>query len=195
MAVIPQMAQAPAASDGELALVHTPDYIAAIMHGTLAAAAAQFYFPLHILSLQLYQNKPDLFVYETVIFFLSNRLELLGLAFYDSERFWWAGRFVAAFVFFAYASYIIDEWFFSGHSWNYAMLSHSAASPVNSVLGMIAYGVPAFWYVFTGKFHRRGNNDVTSYEYTGDEDGDEDQLDEAGEEPDDRKHYERRHTP
>jgi len=119
----------------------------------------------------------------------------LGLAFYDSERFWWAGRFVAAFVFFAYASYIIDEWFFSGHRWNYAMLSHSAASPVNSVLGMIAYGVPAFWYVFTGKFHRRGNNDVTSYEYTGDEDGDEDQLDEAGEEPDDRKHYERRHTP
>ena len=34
-----QMAQAPAASDGELALVHTPDYIAAIAHGTLAAAA------------------------------------------------------------------------------------------------------------------------------------------------------------
>ena len=34
-----RMAQAPAASDGELALVHTPDYIAAITHGTLAAAA------------------------------------------------------------------------------------------------------------------------------------------------------------
>ena len=119
----------------------------------------------------------------------------LGLAFYDSEHFWWAGRFVAAFVFLAYASYVIDEWFFSGHRWNYAMLSHSAASPINSVLGLITYGVPAFWYVFTGKFHRRGNNDVTSYEYTGDEDGDEDQLDEAGEEPDDRKHYERRHTP
>ena len=34
-----QMAQAPAASDGELALVHTPDYIAAITQGTLAAAA------------------------------------------------------------------------------------------------------------------------------------------------------------
>ena len=34
-----QMVQAPAASDGELALVHTPDYIAAITHGTLAAAA------------------------------------------------------------------------------------------------------------------------------------------------------------
>ena len=34
-----QMAQAPAASDGELALVHTPDYIAAVTHGTLAAAA------------------------------------------------------------------------------------------------------------------------------------------------------------
>jgi acetoin utilization deacetylase AcuC-like enzyme len=34
-----QMAPAPAASDGELALVHTPDYIAAITHGTLAAAA------------------------------------------------------------------------------------------------------------------------------------------------------------
>lgn len=33
------MAQAPAASDGELALVHTPDYIAAITQGTLAAAA------------------------------------------------------------------------------------------------------------------------------------------------------------
>lgn len=115
----------------------------------------------------------------------------LGLAFYDSERFWWAGRFVAAFVFFAYASYIIDEWFFSGHRWNYAVLSRSAASPVNSVLGMIAYGVPAFWYVFTGKFHRRGNDDVTPYEYTGDEDDDEDYLDEVGEESDDRKYYER----
>lgn len=34
-----QMAQAPAASDGELALVHTPDYIAAITQGTLAAPA------------------------------------------------------------------------------------------------------------------------------------------------------------
>lgn len=32
------MAQAPAASDGELALAHNPDYIAAITHGTLAAA-------------------------------------------------------------------------------------------------------------------------------------------------------------
>jgi len=33
------MAQAPAASDGELALVHTPAYIAAITQGTLAPAA------------------------------------------------------------------------------------------------------------------------------------------------------------
>lgn len=33
------MAQAPAASDGELALVHTPAYIAAISQGTLAPAA------------------------------------------------------------------------------------------------------------------------------------------------------------
>ena len=33
------MAQALAASDGELALVHTPDYIAAITHGTLPAPA------------------------------------------------------------------------------------------------------------------------------------------------------------
>ena len=33
------MAQAPAASDGELALAHCPDYIAAITHGTLPAAA------------------------------------------------------------------------------------------------------------------------------------------------------------
>ncbi len=32
------MAQAPAASDGELALAHNPDYIAAITHGTLPAA-------------------------------------------------------------------------------------------------------------------------------------------------------------
>ena len=34
-----RLAQAPAASDGELALVHTPDYIAAITQGTLTAAA------------------------------------------------------------------------------------------------------------------------------------------------------------
>jgi len=34
-----RMAQAPAASDGELALAHTPEYIAAITHGTLPAAA------------------------------------------------------------------------------------------------------------------------------------------------------------
>ena len=33
------MAQAPRASDGELALAHHPDYIAAITHGTLAAPA------------------------------------------------------------------------------------------------------------------------------------------------------------
>ena len=33
------MAQAPAASDGELALAHNPDYIAAISQGTLAASA------------------------------------------------------------------------------------------------------------------------------------------------------------
>ena len=34
-----RMAQAPAASDGELALVHTPPYIEAIAHGTLPAPA------------------------------------------------------------------------------------------------------------------------------------------------------------
>ena len=34
-----QMQQAPATTDGELALVHSPDYIAAITHGTLPAAA------------------------------------------------------------------------------------------------------------------------------------------------------------
>ncbi len=34
-----QLLQAPAASDGELALAHTPAYIDAISHGTLAAAA------------------------------------------------------------------------------------------------------------------------------------------------------------
>ncbi|MFZ2386514.1 MAG: histone deacetylase [Polaromonas sp.] len=34
-----RMAQAPAAGDGELALVHTPAYIEAITHGTLAAAS------------------------------------------------------------------------------------------------------------------------------------------------------------
>ena len=34
-----QMMQAPAASDGELALVHTPSYIEAITHGTLPASA------------------------------------------------------------------------------------------------------------------------------------------------------------
>jgi acetoin utilization deacetylase AcuC-like enzyme len=33
-----RMAQAPAATDGELALVHTPAYIDAISHGTLPAA-------------------------------------------------------------------------------------------------------------------------------------------------------------
>lgn len=34
-----QMVQAPAASDGELALVHTPSYIEAVTHGTLPAPA------------------------------------------------------------------------------------------------------------------------------------------------------------
>ena len=34
-----QILEAPSASDGELALAHTPDYIAAITHGTLSAAA------------------------------------------------------------------------------------------------------------------------------------------------------------
>jgi acetoin utilization deacetylase AcuC-like enzyme len=34
-----QMQQAPAATDGELALAHSPDYIAAITHGSLPAAA------------------------------------------------------------------------------------------------------------------------------------------------------------
>jgi acetoin utilization deacetylase AcuC-like enzyme len=33
-----RMAPAPAASDGELALAHTPDYIDAVLHGTLSAA-------------------------------------------------------------------------------------------------------------------------------------------------------------
>ena len=33
------LAQAPAASDGELAMAHNPDYIAAITHGTLTASA------------------------------------------------------------------------------------------------------------------------------------------------------------
>lgn len=33
-----ELLQAPAASDGELALAHSPDYIAAITHGTLAAS-------------------------------------------------------------------------------------------------------------------------------------------------------------
>ena len=34
-----QMVQAPAASDGELALAHSPDYIAAVTHGTLPESA------------------------------------------------------------------------------------------------------------------------------------------------------------
>lgn len=33
------VAEAPAASEGELALAHTPDHIAAVLHGTLSAAA------------------------------------------------------------------------------------------------------------------------------------------------------------
>ncbi len=59
---------------------------------------------------------------------------------------------MALFVFFAYAAYVVDEWFFSRHPWNYAWASHSAASPVNAVLGLVSYGIPALWYVFTGKF-------------------------------------------
>ena len=97
----------------------------------------------------------------------------LGLAFYDGERFWWAGRFVAAFIFLVYVGYVIDEWFFSGQKWNTALGSRSAASPINSVLGLIVYGVPAFWYVFTGNLSWRKEKPAEDWEYD-EEDGDMD---------------------
>lgn len=100
----------------------------------------------------------------------------LGLASYNSDRFWWAGRFVAVFVFVAYAAYVIDEWFFSGHPWNYAWASHSAASPLNAVAGLITYGIPAFWYVFTGKF--RPDEKECQEDFYEDEPVDEDWTDE-----------------
>ncbi len=97
----------------------------------------------------------------------------LGLAFYDSKRFWWAGFFLATCLFFLYMAYVIYEWFFTGHPWNYAWASHSAASPLNAVAGLVTYGIPAFWYVFTGKF--RPDEKECQEDFYEDEQDDEDE--------------------
>lgn len=103
----------------------------------------------------------------------------LGLIFYDLERFWWAGKLVAAFILLTYVAYVIGEWFFSGHKWNYAWRSGSAASPLNSILGLVVFGIPAFFYLFGEQFRWHGkepdaeprhfNKDID------DEDGDKDE--------------------
>lgn len=89
----------------------------------------------------------------------------LGFAFYDIKRFRWAGKVVATFVFLSYAAYAIDEWFFSGHNWNYASGTRSAASPTNSLWGMIEYGIPALCYLSWDRFHWRKDEIYTDAEH------------------------------
>ena len=101
----------------------------------------------------------------------------LGFAVYDAERFRWAGKIVAAFVLFSYVAYAVEEWFFSGHSWNYALGTRSAASPTNSLWGLIEYGLPALCYLLWDRFHWRKEESPTDARYN-DEDVDGDDWEE-----------------
>ena len=104
----------------------------------------------------------------------------LGFAVYDADRFRWAGKIVAAFVLSSYVAYAVEEWFFSGHKWNYAWGSRSAASPMNSLWGLLEYGFPALCYLVWDRFHWREKNldvsDELDKEDWGGEDWDEDEL-------------------
>ena len=98
----------------------------------------------------------------------------LGFAFYDIKRFRWAGKVVAAFVLLSYVAYTVEEWFFSSHKWNYALGSHSAASPMNSLWGLLEYGFPALCYLLWDRFHWRKEEVRADAEYTEEDRDDED---------------------
>jgi len=62
-----------------------------------------------------------------------------------------AFRIVTGFVVIVYASYLIYEFFYSGHSLNDTG-SSSEASPKNSLLGFIIIGLPCLWFTIFGRF-------------------------------------------
>jgi hypothetical protein len=74
-------------------------------------------------------------------------------ALYDARRFWWAARSVTAIIFLGCAAYAVDQLFLSGKP--LAVTRRSQASPLNSILAFIAFGLPSLWYTLVGRFALR----------------------------------------
>ena len=67
----------------------------------------------------------------------------------DAKRFWWGMRLVTFIIFAAYLSYLLYEFWWSGKALELTA-RRSAASPFNSVLGFLFFGVPCLLYTFWG---------------------------------------------
>jgi hypothetical protein len=69
------------------------------------------------------------------------------------RRLRWGGRVVAGAVFATYVAYAVHEWFFSGNTFRLAE-PRSAASPRNSLLGLLIIGMPCLIYAIRGSRDR-----------------------------------------
>ena len=74
-------------------------------------------------------------------------------ALYNAGRFWWAARAVTAIIFLACVAYAVDQLLLSGKP--LAATRRSEASPLNSILAFLAFGLPSFWYTLFGRFTLR----------------------------------------
>jgi hypothetical protein len=78
-------------------------------------------------------------------------LFLLALVSFAPGRFRWAGRALAAIVFFAFAAYVVDMARTRPSSF-WPPSGRSAATGFNSVLGLLVIGYPALKYALVGRF-------------------------------------------
>jgi hypothetical protein len=67
----------------------------------------------------------------------------------DAKRFWWGMRLVTFIIFATYLSYLLYEFAWSGKVLEITT-SRGEASPFNSVLGFLFFGVPCLLYTFWG---------------------------------------------
>jgi len=66
----------------------------------------------------------------------------------------WAFRGLTGLVFFAYAAYLVHEFFFTETPFKFSG-PRSQASPFNALAGLVIIGLPSLWYLLLGRFTLR----------------------------------------
>ena len=86
-----------------------------------------------------------------VVFIAASGALTLGLAvtLIDARRLWWGMRLVTFIIFAAYLFYLLYEFWWSGKELELTA-QRSAATPFNSILGFLFFGIPCLIYTFWG---------------------------------------------